>query len=220
MSGAAIPRRSLHDELVERVRRQIVEGMLAPGEKISEKDLCAAYAVSRTPLREALKVLAREGLVVLTPHRGAHVSRLTLADIEEAFPVIGALEGLAGELACSQATDDEIEKISFLHRKMETAYKNRDRQRYFRFNEEIHNALAAAARNPTLDRMREMLDGRVSRARYYANISTARWDQAMKEHKAILGALKARDGVKLGRILQDHLANKLATLRGVIGEDE
>jgi DNA-binding GntR family transcriptional regulator len=220
VSGAAIPRRSLHDELVERVRRQIVEGVLAPGEKISEKDLCAAYAVSRTPLREALKVLAREGLVVLTPHRGAHVSRLTVSDIEEAFPVIGALEGLAGELACAQATDAEIQQISVLHKKMETAYENRDRQRYFRFNEEIHDALAAAARNPTLDRMREMLDGRVSRARYYANISTARWDQAMKEHMAILDALKARDGVKLGRILQDHLANKLATLRGVIGEDE
>ncbi len=91
MNGSAIPRRSLHDELVERVRRQIVEGVLEPGEKISEKDLCAAYAVSRTPLREALKVLAREGLVVLTPHRGAHVSRLTISDIEEAFPVIGAL---------------------------------------------------------------------------------------------------------------------------------
>ena len=219
MNGSAIPRRSLHDELVERVRRQIVEGVLEPGEKISEKDLCAAYAVSRTPLREALKVLAREGLVVLTPHRGAHVSRLTISDIEEAFPVIGALEGLAGELACAQATDQEIEKISFIHKKMETAYRNKDRLRYFRFNKDIHEALAIAARNPTLNRMREMLDGRVRRARYYANISTGRWDQAMKEHEAILAALKARDGMRLGRILQDHLANKLATLRDVIEDD-
>ena len=142
----AIPRRSLHDELVERLRRQIVEGELAPGEKISEKDLCAAYDVSRTPLREALKVLAREGLVVLTPHRGAHVSMLTVADVEEAFPVIGALEGLAGELACAQATDEEIAKISLLHMKMATAHKNRDRQKYFRLNQQIHEALAEAAR--------------------------------------------------------------------------
>ncbi len=219
MNGSAIPRRSLHDELVERVRRQIVEGALEPGEKISEKDLCVAYAVSRTPLREALKVLAREGLVVLTPNRGAHVSRLTISDIEEAFPVIGALEGLAGELACAQATDQEIEKISFIHKNMETAYRNKDRLRYSRFNKDIHDALAIAARNPTLNRMREMLDGRVSRARYYANISTGRWDQAMKEHEAILAALKARDGMRLGRILQDHLANKLATLRDVIEDD-
>ena len=212
----AIPRRSLHDELVERLQRQIVEGDLAPGEKISEKDLCAAYDVSRTPLREALKVLARQGLVVLTPHRGAHVSRLTVAQIEEAFPVIGALEALAGELACTQATDEEIAKISFLHMKMATAHKIRDRQKYFRLNQQIHDTLAEAARNPSLNRMREMLDGRVSQARYFANISTERWDQAMKEHDQILAALKARDGERLGAILKQHLANKLATLRSVI----
>ena len=215
----AIPRRSLHDELVERLRRQIVEGGLEPGQKISEKALCAAYDVSRTPLREALKVLAREGLVVLTPHRGAHVSMLTVEDIEEAFPVIGALEALAGELACERATDGEITKISFLNMKMATAYRNRDRRKYFRLNQQIHEALAAAARNPTLNQMRSTLDGRVSRARYYANIPTARWDQAMGEHDAIVAALKARDGERLGRILKDHLAHKLETLRGVI-EDE
>ncbi len=220
----AIPRRPLHDELVERLRRRIVEGELTPGEKISEKALCDAYDVSRTPLREALKVLAREGLVVLTPHRGAHVSMLTVADLEQAFPVIGALEALAGELACERATDGEICKISLLHLKMTTAYRNRDRRKYFRLNEQIHEALAQAARNPMLDQMRSTLDGRISRARYYANISTARWDQAMKEHEAILAALKARDGERLGRILKDHLAHKLGALRDVIGrgviEDE
>lgn len=216
----AIPRRSLHDELVDRLRRQIVEGALAPGEKVSEKDLCAAYDVSRTPLREALKVLAREGLVVLTPHRGAHVSMLTVADIEEAFPVIGALEALAGELACEQATDEEISEISLLHLKMATAHKTRDRRKYFRLNQRIHEALAAAARNRTLNRMREMLDGRVSRARYFANISTPRWDQAMKEHSQILAALQARDGERLGRILKEHLAHKLETLRLVIEDKQ
>lgn len=212
----AIPRRSLHDELVERLRRQIVEGDLAPGDKISEKELCETYDVSRTPLREALKVLAREGLVVLTPHRGAHVSLLTAADLEEAFPVIGALEALAGELACARATGDEIEAIARLHVKMAAAHEKRDRRAYFRLNQRIHEAMAAAARNPTLDTMREMLNGRVSRARYYANISTPRWDQAMKEHDAILTALQARDGPALGRILKEHLAHKLETLRDVI----
>jgi len=217
---SAIPRRSLHDHLVERLRRQIVEGEMAPGDKISEKELCATYRVSRTPLREALKVLAREGLVRLTPNRGAHVSLLTIADLEQAFPVIGALEALAGELACARATDGEINEISMLHLKMETAYKTRDRQKYFRLNQQIHEALARAARNPVLDQMREMLTGRVARARYYANISTPRWDQAMKEHHAILAALKARDGERLGRVLKTHLAHKLETLRTVIEDKE
>ena len=214
----AIPRRSLHDEMAERLRRLIVEGDLEPGEKISEKELCDIYGVSRTPLREALKVLAREGLVVLTPHRGAHVSMLTVADLEQAFPVIGALEALAGELACERATDEEISEISHLHLKMLTAWKNRDRKKYFRLNQRIHEALAAAARNPVLDQMRAMLTGRVARARYHANISTPRWDQAMKEHKAILAALKARDGERLGRVLKQHLRHKLETLRAVVGD--
>jgi DNA-binding GntR family transcriptional regulator len=219
-ADTTIPRRSLHDELAERLRRQIIEGELAPGQKISEKALCAAYGVSRTPLREALKVLAREGLLVLTPHRGAHVALMTVADIEEAFPVIGALEALAGELACERATDEEISEISMLHLKMATAHKTRDRQKYFCLNQQIHDALAQAARNPTLNNMREILDGRVSRARYYANISTPRWDQAMKEHGTILAALKARDGAGLGRILKEHLAHKLETLRDVVENEE
>jgi DNA-binding GntR family transcriptional regulator len=217
MTGATpLPRHTLHDLLVERLRAQIVEGTLAPGEKVNEKALCEAFGVSRTPLREAMKVLAHEGLVVLTPHRGAQVSHLTLADFEQAFPVIGALEALAGELACAQATDREIEDIAELHRKMEKAWKKRDRAAYFRLNQEIHEAMARAARNPVLDQMRGMLSGRVARARYFANISTPRWDQAMKEHDEILAALTARDGERLGGVLKAHLAHKLETLRGVL----
>jgi DNA-binding GntR family transcriptional regulator len=214
-----ISRRSLHDELVELLRSQIVEGEMAPGEKISEKDLCVAYGVSRTPLREALKVLAREGLVVLTPNRGAHVSLLTVKDLEEAFPVIGALEALAGELACERATDGEISRISALHQKMNAAWESRDRKKYFRLNQQIHEAMAGAARNSVLDQMRGMLTGRVARARYYANISTPRWDQAMKEHEEILAMLKARDGERLGRVLRDHIRHKLETLRDVIADE-
>jgi len=217
---SAIPRRTLHDELVERLRRQIVEGDLAPGDKIVEKELCETYGVSRTPLREALKVLAREGLLVLTPHRGAHVALLTVADLEDAFPVIGALEALAGEMACAQATDREIDEIAALHMRMESAYKNRDRKRYFRLNQQIHEAMACAARNSVLDQMRQMLSGRVARARYYANISVPRWEQAMQEHGEILDALKLRDGERLGRLLKTHLAHKLETLRAMITEEE
>jgi len=220
MTGATpLPRHTLHDLLVERLRAQIVEGALAPGEKVNEKALCEAFGVSRTPLREAMKVLAHEGLVALTPHRGAQIAHLTLADLEQAFPVIGALEALAGELACAQATDREIEEIAQLHGQMEKAWKKRDRAAYFHLNQEIHEAMARAARNPVLDQMRGMLSGRVARARYFANISTPRWDQAMKEHNEILAALKARDGERLGSVLKAHLAHKLQTLRAVLHQE-
>ncbi len=95
-----IKRQSLHDELTERLRHLIIEGNLAPGAKLSEKDPCDTFGVSRTPLRETLKVLATEGLVELTPNRGASVARLILSDLGETFPIMGALEAVSGEIAC------------------------------------------------------------------------------------------------------------------------
>lgn len=212
---AAIPiqRRTLHDELVDRLRHMIVEGDLKPGEKLSEKDLSEFFGVSRTPLREALKVLGKEGLVSLVPNRGATVSKLTIADLEEAFPIMGALESVSGELACAHITDAEIAKLERLHNEMVDKYKTGDLKNYFKLNENIHSLILDAARNPTLSEMQRSLSGRIRRARYMANMSAERWARAVAEHEAILAALKERDGEKLGTILKDHLANKLESVR-------
>lgn len=212
---AAIPiqRRTLHDELVDRLRHMIVEGDLKPGEKLSEKDLSEFFGVSRTPLREALKVLGKEGLVSLVPNRGATVSKLTMADLEEAFPIMGALESVSGELACAHITDAEIAKLERLHNEMVEKYKTGDLKNYFKLNENIHSLILDAARNPTLSEMQRSLSGRIRRARYMANMSAERWARAVAEHEAILAALKERDGEKLGTILKAHLANKLESVR-------
>src|ERR1700738_2048711 len=95
-----ISRISLHDETVSRLRAMILEGELLPGSRIAERELCDRFGISRTPLREALKVLAAEGLVELLPHRGARVSRLSDHELRDAFEIVSALEALAGELAC------------------------------------------------------------------------------------------------------------------------
>ncbi len=208
-----IRRRSLHDELVERLRLLIIEGDLAPGSKISEKDLSDLFAVSRTPLREALKVLAREGLVELSPNRGASVAALTLEDLEEAFPVMGALEALSGELACRFITARELAAVERQHAAMLEAYEQRDMPNYFKYNQAIHQAILEAARNPTLSQMQGGLAGRIRRARYMANMSDDRWAKAVEEHEAILQALQARDGDRLAKILKQHLSNKLETVR-------
>ncbi len=216
--SAAIPRRTLHDELVDRLRHMIIEGDLAPGEKLSEKDLCGHFDVSRTPLREALKILAKDGLVRLIPNRGATVAKLTLADLEEAFPVMGALEAVSGELACLHITDAEIMRIAKLHDEMVDNFRAGELGAYFQRNERIHQLILDAARNPTLSEMQRGLSGRIRRARYMANMSAERWAEAVAEHEAILDALKARDGARLGKLLKAHLANKLQTVRDALVE--
>ncbi len=208
-----IPRRTLHDELLQRLRQMIVNGELNPGQKVPEKDLCARFGVSRTPLREALKVLANDGLVTLTPNRGAMVADLTLGDLEEAFPVMGALEALSGEMACANITDEEVAEIKRLHKAMVAHYEARELQSYFHVNQEIHQLILAAARNQTLTSAYRGLEGRIREARYLANMSTSRWTRAVEEHEQMISALEARDGAALAAILKSHLANKFETVK-------
>jgi DNA-binding GntR family transcriptional regulator len=213
-SGAElIPRRSLHDELTERIRGIITSGELAPGQKIPERELCEQFGVSRTPLREALKVLASEGIVTLRPNRGAMVRPLTIEELEEVFPVMGALEALSGEIACLHITDAEVEAIRRMHGVMVEHWRRGELQDYFRLNQRIHVAILEATRNETLKSIYRGLSGRLLSARYIANMSPERWAQAVEEHEAILEALDARDGARLAEILKSHLANKLATVK-------
>ena len=208
-----IARRSLHDELRDRLRDMIIDGQLEPGVKVPERELCELFGVSRTPLREALKVLANEGLVSLEPNRGATVAVLTVAELEEVFPVMGALEALSGELACQHITDGEIASISALHEEMTKHYRAGDLAGYFRCNQAIHERILDAARNPTLAQLYRGLAGRIRGARYVANMSDKRWAAAVKEHEQMLMALKERAGKKLSALLKAHLAQKFETVR-------
>ncbi len=212
-AATPIPRATLHDEVVGRLRDMIVEGALEPGIRVPERDLCARFGVSRTPLREALKVLASEGLIALLPNRGAQVTALTTADIDEMFPVMGALEALAGELTCARITDEEIAEIRALHYQMVLHYTRRELPEYFHLNQKIHERILEIAGNSTLTRMYAGLAGRVRRARYVANMTQSRWSQAVEEHETILDALAQRDGPRLAHILKMHLQNKCATVK-------
>jgi DNA-binding GntR family transcriptional regulator len=210
-------RANLHGTVVGRLRDLIVEGALLPGTRIAERQLCESLGISRTPLREALKVLASEGLVELLPNRGARVARLDDSDIENMFQVMGALEALAGSLACARISEAELAEIAALHYEMLAQYSRRKLPEYFRLNQAIHAAIVAAARNPILTATYQSLAGRIRRARYLANLSEERWRHAVEEHEAILQALQARDGPRLAQQLADHLHNKSAVLRGEPG---
>jgi len=212
-SSEPIPRRALHDKTADRLRTLIIEGALPPGAKIAERELCERFQVSRTPLREALKVLASDGLIVLTPNRGAHVSPLTIASVSDAFPMMGTLEGLAGELACARIDDVEVERIAALHDAMVARHDANDISSYFQLNQQIHDAIIAAAKNPTLASPHADLGRRINRARFAANKSSTRWAKAIEEHAEMVVALRTRDGPRLSRVCREHLANKFETIR-------
>ena len=208
LESAPILRASLYGEVVARLRDLIIHGEMAPGERISERLLCERFAISRTPLRESLKVLAAEGLVELLPHLGARVAEFRSEDVVHLFEMMGALEALSGELAAGRMTELELSELTAVHNRMTVAYAQRDLPTYFDCNQEIHERIVAAARNPVLRDAYTTLSGRIRRARYVANMSDERWAAAMHEHEAMIVALRARDAAGMAQILRQHLRNK------------
>jgi DNA-binding GntR family transcriptional regulator len=207
-----IRRRPLHEEAVGRLREMIVQGILAPGARLNERLLCQQLGISRTPLREAIKLLASEGLVLLLPHRGAQVAPLEAGRLADTLAVMGALEALAGELACRNATDADIAEVAALHAEMLERHARNDLAGYFRCNQAIHLKIVEASGNAILANTYRQLNANALRARYMANLSRERWDEAVREHERILAALAARDAAGVRRLLEDHLAHKLAAV--------
>jgi DNA-binding GntR family transcriptional regulator len=217
-----IQNHNLYREVADRVRDMIEQGELVAGKRIPERELCEAFGVSRTPLREALMVLASEGLVELQPQRGARVKQLTYKMVKDTYDLMAALEGLAGELACQHISDDEIERLEALHEAMMAHYRNRELAEYFQANQQIHEIILEASHNEALLEMYSHLSQRVKRVRYSKQMTDSFWQRAVEDHEHMLVALKERDGRRLGQILRDHLSNKLeaAALEGVIEKEE
>lgn len=214
-----IARTSLTEEAASRLRALIAEQYLLPGTKLKEKDLCARFGVSRTPLREAFKVLASEGLIEILPNRGAQVARVSVEETREVFEVLAALERLSGELAASQATDEDIAEMRALHYTMVLHFKRGERDPYFRLNQAIHAKIVETARNGVLSQLHATLNSRVRWARFSANLPSDRWAAAVREHEAILAAFEARDGQALAVILRDHLMSKFHAIKHAIPTD-
>ncbi|GAP34530.1 GntR family transcriptional regulator [Piscinibacter sakaiensis] len=203
-----IAREVLHQQVALRLRQRIVEGQLAPAAKLNERALCEQLQVSRTPLREAIKMLAAEGLVELLPNRGAVVARLDEAVVADTFELIGGLEGLSGELAAQRITEAELAELRALHFEMMAAYTRRDRATYYRLNALIHDQINAAARNPVLAQTYRTINARLQALRFRSNLDEAKWQRAVQEHGQMLEALAARDGAGLRQLMVRHLEHK------------
>ncbi|MBS9722634.1 GntR family transcriptional regulator [Tianweitania sp. BSSL-BM11] len=186
----------------------IERGELTPGSKLNEKALCESFAVSRTPMREGIRALAAEGLVVLTPNRGASVAQVSEAQILESFLVIGALEGLAGELAAPRITEAQLEEIRTHHAAMLERRAADDLDGYYLYNRRIHDAIFDIADNALLKDMRRIIFTRIINLRFIARIAQDEWETAISQHEEMLVALANRDGPTLGAILRRHLQSK------------
>lgn len=207
-----ISRLGLHEQVASRLRTMLVEGSIKPGAKLNERELCERLRVSRTPLREAIKLLAAEGLVDLLPNRGAVAVKLTEADVLNTFEVLSMLEGLSGELAAQRVTDEELAEIQALHYEMMACFARRDLSGYYRLNSLIHSAINAAARNPVLISTYRSINARVQSLRFRTNQNETKWKLAVKEHERMLEALAAHDSAGLRNVLVEHLIRKRDTI--------
>jgi DNA-binding GntR family transcriptional regulator len=200
-----ITRVSLHDAIVTRLRDMIIEGELPPGARIHETQMGQRLGVSRTPLREAIKFLASEGLVELVPARGAIVRQFSAKDLKDMLLVLKTLEVLAGGIACASATDEQIAHVRSLHDEMLRHYRERRRMEYYKLNQSIHSAIVALSDNEPLVFTHGMLQGRLKRMRFVGHQGEENWAKAVAEHEEMIAALEVRDAVRLSEIIERHL---------------
>jgi len=207
-----ISRLALHDQVASRLRTMLVEGQIAPGAKLNERELSEKLRVSRTPLREAIKLLAAEGLVDLLPNRGAVAVKLTEADVRNTFELLATLEAMSGELAAQRITDDELAELRALHYEMMACFSRRDLSGYYRINARIHTAINDAAGNPVLASTYRSINARVQSLRFRTNQNEAKWKHAVAEHERMIDALSKRDSAAMREVLVEHLNRKRDTV--------
>jgi DNA-binding GntR family transcriptional regulator len=208
VSFPKLERQRLHDTVVEHLRHLIVEAVLPPGTKLNERALCETMGISRTPLREALKVLAVEGLIEISPNRGASVYKMSTTEIRETFEFMSGLEALSGELACARITEEELVELKALHYAMLTCKAQGDLPGYYSRNQAIHDKINAAACNSVLRQTYLGINRRLQALRFKSNFKADKWDRAAHDHEEMIKALEKRDGKRLGDILRQHLLDK------------
>lgn len=205
-----------HMRVTDWLRDRVIEGEFKPGERIPEVSTCRRLGISRTPLREAFKVLAAERILTLKPNRGAIVTETNLSDVDHAMTVIAALEGLAGELMCQCVTPAEIEQLEILTGELADRFRVGDLLGYFKVNQDIHRLIVQGSRNPTLIETVLQMNNRFARYRFDSNKSANRWERAVQEHEQILIAASERNAALLGALLRTHVARGWRAARAEI----
>lgn len=220
MSPSSITQPALYLEVAERLRQRIFAHELQPGAWVDEQALAEQYGISRTPLREALKILSAEGLVHIKPRRGCFVAELTPDDLDEIFPIMAMLEGRVAYEAALKAGPDELKRLDALHGKLEKHAAARDVDRYYEVNYAFHDALQELAGNRWLQHMIGDLRKLLRLSRHRSLKLEGRQQESLAEHRALMAALHRRDAEAAEEIMKNHLLAQLVALRRMAARQE
>jgi len=199
---------NLHEATFQTLKSLLVEGKIAPGSKLNERELAERLNVSRTPIREAIRRLAADGLVELIANRGAIAVQLSIDDVIHTFDVIAELEGYSGELAAQNISDSTLSELEALQYEMMASYARRDLSSYYKLNLRIHRLINQAANNPVLATLFSQVNSRIEALRFRSNQDGVKWEKAVEEHQEMLDALKARDSARMRKVMITHVTNK------------
>ena len=214
---APLSRPALYEQVAERLRARIFAHELAPGAWIDEQALAAEFGISRTPLREALKVLAAEGLVTLKPRRGCYVSEPSEEDLDAIFPIIALLEGRCAQEATQRAKPGDLERLAAIHGRLEASCAANDADGFFEVNQAFHDALQELAGNPWLTQLIGYLRKVAKLTRRDSLRLEGRLKQSLAEHRAILQAIRSGRGDEAGRLMHDHILSGRSALAKLHG---
>lgn len=217
--SSRIATKTLHQEVADRIREMIRRGMLVKGQKISEKFLCDTMGVSRTPIRESLRILHSEGLVELIPHRGAFVRQPPMKEVRDMFEVMSVLEGTCARLAVQRMRPQDLEKIRALHQRLETHYAHRDHKAYLDANHEFHVLIQELGGNPVLNDVINGLRQKILLYRHRQLYQPERFRQSIEEHRSLLEALESRDAGRAEDLMKQHLLRQCEALVGLFPEE-
>jgi DNA-binding GntR family transcriptional regulator len=196
---------ALYQEVAERLRQRIFAHELTPGTWIDEQKLAEQYGISRTPLREALKVLASEGLVDLKPRRGCYVTEISRQDLDDIFPLMALLEGRCAADAVARAKPIEIRELKKIHETLENTARDGRIDAFFEANQAFHKRIQELANNRWLLSVIQDLRKVLKLSRLHSLSLEGRLEQSLDEHRAIMAAFEAGDAAKAEQLMHDHL---------------
>lgn len=211
MSALTLTPRALYEEVAELLRQRIFSRELAPGSWIDEMKLAEEYGISRTPLREALKVLAAEGLITMKVRRGAYVTEVSETDLADVFHLLALLESDAAGVVAARATETQMKDLQALHAELEAAAQpgQQDRERFFEVNERFHKRLLEIANNRWRDQMVADMRKMMKLNRHHSLLKSGRLEESLAEHRALMTALLARNPTAAVQRMQEHFQHGL-----------